>query len=164
MIRRPPRSTLFPYTTLFRSRDERRMNCDAEAAVARNCRKKIAHRVAGNGERQAARDHSIDAHDFAARVGQWPAGISRREKYFRLHPVLRAQPAKRANAVNYARRKRADKAHRIADGNGQFAGRTCEESATEAAGRFTASMRSSARTRQGSPHWTEASKSRPSPN
>src|SRR3989442_11084585 len=24
MIRRPPRSTLFPYTTLFRSRDERR--------------------------------------------------------------------------------------------------------------------------------------------
>src|SRR5207237_3498044 len=62
------------------------------------------------------------AHDFAARVGQWPAGISRREKYFRLHPVLRAQPAKRANAVNYARRKRADKAHGIADGNGQFAG------------------------------------------
>src|SRR5256885_13069231 len=28
MIRRPPRSTLFPYTTLFRSR------CGAEAAVA----------------------------------------------------------------------------------------------------------------------------------
>src|SRR3712207_8449264 len=26
MIRRPPRSTLFPYTTLFRSRDERRGN------------------------------------------------------------------------------------------------------------------------------------------
>src|SRR5437667_12596162 len=25
MIRRPPRSTLFPYTTLFRSRDPRRM-------------------------------------------------------------------------------------------------------------------------------------------
>src|SRR2546427_7296652 len=26
MIRRPPRSTLFPYTTLFRSRDERLLN------------------------------------------------------------------------------------------------------------------------------------------
>src|SRR3712207_7738883 len=26
MIRRPPRSTLFPYTTLFRSRDERGCN------------------------------------------------------------------------------------------------------------------------------------------
>src|SRR2546427_1203850 len=25
MIRRPPRSTLFPYTTLFRSRDDRRL-------------------------------------------------------------------------------------------------------------------------------------------
>src|SRR3712207_8896983 len=30
MIRRPPRSTLFPYTTLFRSREARR---DAAAAV-----------------------------------------------------------------------------------------------------------------------------------
>src|SRR3712207_6910758 len=27
MIRRPPRSTLFPYTTLFRSRDARRARC-----------------------------------------------------------------------------------------------------------------------------------------
>src|SRR5690349_25166702 len=29
MIRRPPRSTLFPYTTLFRSRSLRRKNRDA---------------------------------------------------------------------------------------------------------------------------------------
>src|SRR2546430_5431831 len=37
MIRRPPRSTLFPYTTLFRSPDERREPDDlrdARAAVA----------------------------------------------------------------------------------------------------------------------------------
>src|SRR2546429_6815841 len=27
MIRRPPRSTLFPYTTLFRSADNRNMEC-----------------------------------------------------------------------------------------------------------------------------------------
>src|SRR2546430_10109409 len=27
MIRRPPRSTLFPYTTLFRSRSDRRRRC-----------------------------------------------------------------------------------------------------------------------------------------
>src|SRR3712207_8807983 len=33
MIRRPPRSTLFPYTTLFRSRDQRRGG--APAAVLR---------------------------------------------------------------------------------------------------------------------------------
>src|SRR5690349_22841504 len=32
MIRRPPRSTLFPYTTLFRSRDK-----DAVSAVAMLC-------------------------------------------------------------------------------------------------------------------------------
>src|SRR2546430_2819427 len=28
MIRRPPRSTLFPYTTLFRSRDDERLPCN----------------------------------------------------------------------------------------------------------------------------------------
>src|SRR2546430_4936273 len=30
MIRRPPRSTLFPYTTLFRSRDEQEVGHDLE--------------------------------------------------------------------------------------------------------------------------------------
>src|SRR5437016_7701438 len=30
MIRRPPRSTLFPYTTLFRSSDERHERCHHE--------------------------------------------------------------------------------------------------------------------------------------
>src|SRR3989449_5510422 len=36
MIRRPPRSTLFPYTTLFRSLPEagRRRRCDGDAALA----------------------------------------------------------------------------------------------------------------------------------
>src|SRR5260221_6961450 len=32
MIRRPPRSTLFPYTTLFRSRAGRRTGCGRRAA------------------------------------------------------------------------------------------------------------------------------------
>src|SRR2546430_10976324 len=37
MIRRPPRSTLFPYTTLFRSRrqDEAAVHSDRKAALAR---------------------------------------------------------------------------------------------------------------------------------
>src|SRR2546429_6256217 len=36
MIRRPPRSTLFPYTTLFRSRGAKKQNCiKAGAALAR---------------------------------------------------------------------------------------------------------------------------------
>src|SRR5256885_9275528 len=35
MIRRPPRSTLFPYTTLFRSPTERRDRCRARRAWPR---------------------------------------------------------------------------------------------------------------------------------
>src|SRR5258707_794255 len=34
MIRRPPRSTLFPYTTLFRSAHDRKAACRAAAAAA----------------------------------------------------------------------------------------------------------------------------------
>src|SRR2546425_9006409 len=34
MIRRPPRSTLFPYTTLFRS---------SESAYCKNCHRKMSH-------------------------------------------------------------------------------------------------------------------------
>src|SRR5258707_11809855 len=35
MIRRPPRSTLFPYTTLFRSREHRQRQARAAAAAPR---------------------------------------------------------------------------------------------------------------------------------
>src|SRR2546430_12159440 len=35
MIRRPPRSTLFPYTTLFRSRDRLTRRCRAELALTK---------------------------------------------------------------------------------------------------------------------------------
>src|SRR5437764_6408481 len=45
MIRRPPRSTLFPYTTLFRSR-----NCVRLEAVAARCRDKQASVVVGTPE------------------------------------------------------------------------------------------------------------------
>src|ERR1035438_2851143 len=39
MIRRPPRSTLFPYTTLFRSQEESRNPVDVELeSFFRNCR------------------------------------------------------------------------------------------------------------------------------
>src|SRR3712207_8206347 len=45
MIRRPPRSTLFPYTTLFRSRTARR----AELLQLARCK---AHRRLGEGTHQ----------------------------------------------------------------------------------------------------------------
>src|SRR2546430_12442345 len=53
MIRRPPRSTLFPYTTLFRSRERSvdhadlyggRRECDRAAGVERRDRSHACHR------------------------------------------------------------------------------------------------------------------------
>src|SRR2546430_8046898 len=43
MIRRPPRSTLFPYTTLFRSRRERRRGTPADPARVRGCGRQVEH-------------------------------------------------------------------------------------------------------------------------
>src|SRR5687768_18013750 len=57
MIRRPPRSTLFPYTTLFRSGRARRGGAGA-LRHARALRER-AHRGAGGGGARAAAD--VDA-------------------------------------------------------------------------------------------------------
>src|SRR5687767_15732620 len=49
MIRRPPRSTLFPYTTLFRSRRERRnVALDLKAPPLRSARARLASIVANS--------------------------------------------------------------------------------------------------------------------
>src|SRR3712207_8166558 len=37
MIRRPPRSTLFPYTTLFRSKDTKYYDIDVEKEIQLDC-------------------------------------------------------------------------------------------------------------------------------
>src|SRR5437588_3322827 len=42
MIRRPPRSTLFPYTTLFRSRVRERARASVAVAVSRSERQDLA--------------------------------------------------------------------------------------------------------------------------
>src|SRR3712207_8921249 len=57
MIRRPPRSTLFPYTTLFRSRLERAQHEDAHAREERPV--DLERRVLGRRahERDRARLH-----------------------------------------------------------------------------------------------------------
>src|SRR2546425_13181347 len=47
MIRRPPRSTLFPYTTLFRSRDVRAEMDPQGAAAALDEDEKVAARLGG---------------------------------------------------------------------------------------------------------------------
>src|SRR5437773_8338096 len=54
MIRRPPRSTLFPYTTLFRSRPER----DARLADGRLPAPAAALHLAGSRDRKSTRLNS----------------------------------------------------------------------------------------------------------
>src|SRR5687768_18181829 len=56
MIRRPPRSTLFPYTTLFRSRDGRRR--DARRRPSRAVGGAAACRSPRGGEHGSRRDAS----------------------------------------------------------------------------------------------------------
>src|SRR2546430_13135070 len=46
MIRRPPRSTLFPYTTLFRSHERKHHHCRSQAfrsAIARGIQRRRLH-------------------------------------------------------------------------------------------------------------------------
>src|SRR2546430_4220995 len=63
MIRRPPRSTLFPYTTLFRSHDERvrgRRLDDGCRLVARRARAGVRGRRADPAVAPAAEPHDRD--------------------------------------------------------------------------------------------------------
>src|SRR5688572_32450080 len=45
MIRRPPRSTLFPYTTLFRSCRRDKKKCDGNYSTKESCRYCRHHKV-----------------------------------------------------------------------------------------------------------------------
>src|SRR5258705_3140398 len=66
MIRRPPRSTLFPYTTLFRSLDGAWMRAGGQSAGARSA---VAV-VENDGQPRAAIEDAIEvrAQDFVADV------------------------------------------------------------------------------------------------
>src|SRR2546422_5268690 len=58
MIRRPPRSTLFPYTTLFRSRrpgQRRHASCAAARQVAQ-----VPVKLDGRHARRGGPDHHLD--------------------------------------------------------------------------------------------------------
>src|SRR2546430_10938152 len=73
MIRRPPRSTLFPYTTLFRSRRGERLDPRAQAAArgrARFARRRgAAAQLRRFGDRTAARAPRRAARAAARRAG-----------------------------------------------------------------------------------------------
>src|SRR5688572_31579852 len=69
MIRRPPRSTLFPYTTLFRSRSRR---------VSSPCRARLARIGAGKGRR-------LPAQVLGRRL------LDGRGSLFDCHPAIRSE-------------------------------------------------------------------------
>src|SRR5256885_8355271 len=58
MIRRPPRSTLFPYTTLFRSLAAARQRAQAHARVARSRRTQELQRGRRHEDRKSTRLNS----------------------------------------------------------------------------------------------------------
>src|SRR5258708_19196624 len=62
MIRRPPRSTLFPYTTLFRSRKEK--SCQADDVNQTQCGVRL-HRASANRFRRTSNPESSRLNPFA---------------------------------------------------------------------------------------------------
>src|SRR5258707_5673267 len=68
MIRRPPRSTLFPYTTLFRSRlrnlplESKLARSEADYAIASRRATAAAIRYVDMGSANAERDHRSEEH------------------------------------------------------------------------------------------------------
>src|SRR3712207_9203538 len=63
MIRRPPRSTLFPYTTLFRSVDGRRLDVRRGHAVGRRPDRPVHRRVREHGQAPRGRHRPCAAPD-----------------------------------------------------------------------------------------------------
>src|SRR2546428_449999 len=84
MIRRPPRSTLFPYTTLFRSADRKRIGaevgagyagggCEATAPDQRAAVEEV-HRAAWVGDQGGARCNHADGGGEGGRLGESGGG------------------------------------------------------------------------------------------
>src|SRR3712207_7642466 len=63
MIRRPPRSTLFPYTTLFRSRDEELLRLKAKLGEITMANELLEQKIAAlEGRRPLARRRRSEEH------------------------------------------------------------------------------------------------------
>src|SRR3712207_7111243 len=79
MIRRPPRSTLFPYTTLFRSDQV----AQADVLVAQRWRDRSGDGPAEQGRRVACRVHEVAFTRRGRQAG--PAGVEQDRKSTRLN-------------------------------------------------------------------------------
>src|SRR2546430_2929453 len=87
MIRRPPRSTLFPYTTLFRSELDRRDGVD-------NLLREVDLTL---GRRPEARAVERCLADRLDRLG---VGVAEDQRPPRLHPVEQRAPDRKSTRLN----------------------------------------------------------------
>src|SRR5439155_17152570 len=76
MLRRPPRSTLFPYTTLFRSQDGRGAPAQPLAGDAAHRRAVTAHRLVGRVGRAAHADPADQSDRKSTRLNSSHVAIS----------------------------------------------------------------------------------------
>src|SRR2546425_1941290 len=102
MIRRPPRSTLFPYTTLFRSQQaQRRRRIDQDIVVSganRRTQRRRQRAVAADRVRQRSEEHTSELQSLAYLVCRLllekKKKIKKKDKCIhmnnRLHDTIRA--------------------------------------------------------------------------
>src|SRR2546430_10138291 len=81
MIRRPPRSTLFPYTTLFRSERETRLAGVAGGLLARERRATRRRRVGQERDRKSTRLNSSHS-----QISYAVFCLKKKKKYVSTHP------------------------------------------------------------------------------
>src|SRR5687768_17812438 len=98
MIRRPPRSTLFPYTTLFRSEPCRPAFCNTPPTVAHSADRRLCAGAA-MGPNGSGQSGAIDRSDLACHA----LGVPRSEEHTselqsRLHLVCRLLLEKKKKA------------------------------------------------------------------
>src|SRR2546422_2196498 len=101
MIRRPPRSTLFPYTTLFRSMDFPTLDSVADNAESARVHYRMA--VADLKTMGEAWVERIPAnHRFASSLGNWRSEEHTSELQSRLHLVCRLLLEKKKKKISNA--------------------------------------------------------------
>src|SRR5690349_23396499 len=85
MIRRPPRSTLFPYTTLFRS--GRRIVVDHEDARAREAVERVEQRHAAHRLLERSEEHTSELQSRRDLVCRLLLEKKKKQKYDQSHTI-----------------------------------------------------------------------------
>src|SRR2546422_3009259 len=102
MIRRPPRSTLFPYTTLFRSRDTRGQAASRPCRTPRPPRRRASGPAGGSAPRPGRRATACDRPTRAVRRTAAPRSEEHTsELQSRLHLVCRLLLEKKKKRNKY---------------------------------------------------------------